>query len=128
MTNIQTKLNDIKIVKKELEKEMIKGILEYVKNGIFPNNSSNSYMNAYTIVQNMADLGDSQCEQLFNYHNQIIQNFIEGCHKKVSKLSNIQLIDCFIKETENINFLIYWMNRIFTYLDRFFTRAKQKNS
>ena len=128
MTNIQTKLNDIKIVKKELEKEMIKGILEYVKNGIFPNNSSNSYMNAYTIVQNMADLGDSQCEQLFNYHNQIIQNFIEGCLKKVSKLSNIQLIDCFIKETENINFLIYWMNRIFTYLDRFFTRAKQKNS
>ena len=128
MTNIQTKLNDIKIVKKELEKEMIKGILEYVKNGIFPNNSSNSYMNAYTIVQNMADLGDSQCEQLFNYHNQIIQNFIEGCLKKVIKLSNIQLIDCFIKETENINFLIYWMNRIFTYLDRFFTRAKQKNS
>ena len=128
MTNIQTKLNDIKIVKKELEKEMIKGILEYVKNGIFPNNSSNSYMNAYTIVQNMADLGDSQCEQLFNYHNQIIQNFIEGCLKKVSKLSNIQLIDSFIKETENINFLIYWMNRIFTYLDRFFTRAKQKNS
>ena len=128
MTNIQTKLNDIKIVKKELEKEMIKGILEYVKNGTFPNNSPNSYMNAYTIVQNMADLGDSQCEQLFNYHNQIIQNFIEGCHKKVSKLSNIQLIDCFIKETENINFLIYWMNRIFTYLDRFFTRAKQKNS
>ena len=128
MTNIQTKLNDIKKVKKELEKEMIKGILEYVKNGTFPNNSPNSYMNAYTIVQNMADLGDSQCEQLFNYHNQIIQNFIEGCHKKVSKLSNIQLIDCFIKETENINFLIYWMNRIFTYLDRFFTRAKQKNS
>ena len=128
MTNIQTKLNDIKKVKKELEKEMIKGILEYVKNGTFPNNSPNSYMNAYTIVQNMADLGDSQCEQLFNYHNQIIQNFIEGCLKKVSKLSNIQLIDSFIKETENINFLIYWMNRIFTYLDRFFTRAKQKNS
>jgi len=76
----------------------------------------------------MADIGDSQCEQLFNYHNQIIQNFIEGCLKKVIKLSNIQLIDCFIKETENINFLIYWMNRIFTYLDRFFTRAKQKNS
>ena len=128
MIIVQTKINDIKKVKKELEKEMIKGILEYVKKGTFPNNSPNSYMNAYTLVQNVADLGDSQCEELFKYHNKTIQTFIESCYKKVNKLSGTHFVDSFIKETENINFLIYWMNRIFTYLDRFFTKAKMKNS
>ena len=128
MIQFQPKISDLKTAKKELEKEMIKGIIDYAKNGTFPNNSPNSYMNAYTIVQNLADMGEHQCEELFLYHNKIIQNFIEDCYKKVKKLSNIQMIDDFIKQTENINFLIYWMNRIFTYLDRFFTKAKQKHS
>ena len=121
-------IKDIRVAKKELDKEMIKGILEYVRNGIFPNNSPNSYMNAYTIVQNMADLGDAESEALFDHYNKTIQKFIEDCYKIVSKETTTQLIDSFIKQTENINFLIYWMNRIFTYLDRFFTKAKNKNS
>ena len=123
-----SKIKDIKTAKKELEKEMIKGILEYLKNGTFPKNSPNSYMNAYTIVQNMADLGDNECENLFNYHNSIISRFIDDSNKSVNKESNVNLIDSVIKHTRNINFLIYWMNRIFTYLDRFYTRAKNKQS
>ena len=119
---------DIKVAKKELEKEMIRGILEYVRNGTFPNNSPNSYMNAYTIVQNMADLGDVESENLFNYHNSTIQGYIEDCYKIISREYTAQFIDTFIKLTDNINFLIYWMNRIFTYLDRFYTKAKSKNS
>ena len=119
---------DIKIARKELEKEMIKGILEYLRNGTFPNNSPNSYMNAYTIVQGMADLGDESSEALFNYHNKTIQGYIEDCSNLIKKESKGQLIDSFIKHTDKINFLIYWMNRIFTYLDRFYTKAKNKNS
>ena len=123
-----SKIKDIKTAKKELEKEMIKGILEYLKNGTFPKNNPNSYMNAYTIVQNMSDLGDNECENLFNYHNSIISRFIDDSNKSVNKESNINLIDSVIKHTRNINFLIYWMNRIFTYLDRFYTKAKNKQS
>ena len=123
-----SKIKDIKQAKAEIEKEMIKGIIEYVRNGTFPNNSPNSYMNSYTIVQNLADLGDPECEALFNFHNKTIQGFIEECYKKISKETNIQLIDSFITYTDNINFLIYWMNRIFTYLDRFYTRAKNKQT
>ena len=121
-------IKDIKVAKKKLEKEMIKGILEYLKNGTFPNNSPNSYMNAYTIVQNLADSGDNESEALFNYHNSTIQKYIEDCYKTISKESTNQLIDSVIKYTEKINFLIYWMNRIFTYLDRFYTKAKSKNT
>ena len=121
-------IKDIKIARKELEKEMIKGILEYLRNGTFPNNNPNSYMNAYTLVQGMADAGDSESEALFNYHNKTIQGYIEDCYNLIRKETKSQLIDSFIKQTENINFLIYWMNRIFTYLDRFYTKAKNKNS
>ena len=123
-----SRIKDIKTAKKELEKEMIKGILEYLKNGTFPKNNPNSYMNAYTIVQNMSDLGDNECENLFNYHNSIISRFIDDSNKSVNKESNINLIDSVIKHTRNINFLIYWMNRIFIYLDRFYTKAKNKQS
>jgi len=119
---------DIKEAKKMLEKEMIKGILEYLRNGIFPNNSPNSYMNAYTIVQGMADEGDTQCETLFDYHNKTVQKYIEDCYKIVSKESSNHLINAVIEQTEKINFLIYWMFRIFIYLDRFYTKAKSKNS
>ena len=119
---------DIKVAKKELEKEMIKGILEYIKNGVFPNNSPNSYINAYTIVTNMADTDEEKCEAIFEYHNKTIQKFIEDCYKTVSKENTTQLIDSLIKHTDNINFLIYWMYRIFTYLDKFYTKSKNKNS
>ena len=121
-------IKDIKVAKKELEKEMIKGILEYIKNGVFPNNSPNSYINAYTIVTNMADVGDEKSKDLFEYHNETIQKFIKDCYKEVSKENSTQLIDSFIKHTDNINFLIYWMYRIFYYLDRFYTKSKSKNT
>ncbi len=29
-------IRDIKVARKELEKEMIKGLLDYVRNGVFP--------------------------------------------------------------------------------------------
>ena len=122
------KIIDLKVAKKELEKGMIKGILEYVKNGIFPNNNPNSYMTAYNIVYNLTDQGDKESEALFEYYNKKIQQFIEDCYKTVSKENTTQLIDSFIKHTDNINFLIYWMSRIFTYLDKFYTKSRNKNT
>ena len=106
MTTTKPVIKDIKTARKELEKEMIKGILEYLRNGTFPNNSPNSYMNAYTIVQGMADVGDTESEALFNYHNKTIQGYIEDCSNLIKKESKGQLIDSFIKQTEHINFLI----------------------
>jgi hypothetical protein len=76
----------------------------------------------------MADKGDDPSEELFNYYNKIIQDFIEECQKKISKISKTQIIDTFIKQTENINFVIYWMYKIFIYLDKFYTNSKQKDS
>ena len=121
-------VKDIKEAKKILDSVMIRGILEYVKNGTFPGNSPNSYMDAYTTVQTLADEGDSESESLFKYHNEIIRKFIDDCAKQTDRISPSQLVDTIIRYTENINFLIYWMNRIFTYLDRFYTKSKGKDT
>ena len=131
MKNVPKK-KDFKDVKKEIEEEMIKKILDYLTTGdieaLSQNNKPNSYMNAYTAAQVYADIGDSESQRLFNYHNEKIRGFILECKDKVSVVSNSYIIDAFIQNTKNISFLIYWMNRVFCYLDRFYTKAKKHAS
>ena len=93
--NFSYKLRDIKSVKNELEKQIIRGIIEYARNGTLPNNNPNTYLKAYSIIQYLADLGDSESNAIFNYHNSIIQNFIEDSYKILSKESSEQLLDSF---------------------------------
>ena len=117
------------IIKQLEEEEIIKGILEYIKNGTFPNNTPDAYMNAYRKIEEISNAyGDPGCKVLFEYYNKAIQECIEDCYKAISKETKSQLIDSFIKQTEKINFLIYWMYRIFSFLDRFYTKAKYQNT
>jgi len=120
------KYKDFKVVKAEVKNEMIDNIHEYLKNGTFPNKKPNAYMTAYTAVQTHADIGDKECAMLLEYHNGVIRDYIQDCYNELSKETNVNLIDAFIKHTEHITFLSYWMNRIFCYLDRFYTKAKCK--
>ena len=120
------KYKDFKVVKAEVKNEMIDNIHEYLKNGTFPNKKPNAYMTAYTAVQTHADIGDKECAMLLEYHNGVIRDYIQDCYNDLSKETNVNLIDAFIKHTEHITFLSYWMNRIFCYLDRFYTKAKCK--
>ena len=119
---------DFKVVRQIVETEMIQNILEYLRNGVFPNNKPNSYMNAYTAVHGFSDEGDKQCHQLLEYHNGTIKSYIQDCSTELSKESSNNLIDSFITHTDHISFLIYWLNRIFCYLDRFYTKAKCKKT
>ena len=129
MTNPEaSNVKDFKSAKKIIEREMVNNILEYLNTGVLPSNKPNSYMNAYTAAQVLSDIGDKQSADLFNYHNNIIESYIIDCKKKLNKETNTNLIDAFILHSEHITFLIYWMNRIFCYLDRFFTKAKIKKT
>ena len=115
--------------KKDIEKEMIKGIIIYAYKDILPNNNPNSYINAYTLVQNYVDSAeDKELEEMNDYHNKIIMDYIKDSNEKItSKLSGIQFIDFFIEKTEKINFLIYWLGRIFYYLNRYYEITKSKD-
>ena len=77
--------NDITPFEKELEKEMINGIIEYLKYGKEPKNNVNSYMNAYTLAKEVADSGNDKLEALYEYHNRIISSFINFSFQNISK-------------------------------------------
>ena len=129
MQNINSsQVKDFKSAKKIIEREMVNNILEYLNHGVFPNNKPSGYMNAYTAVNILSDLGDKQSADLLNYHDSTIESYIIDCKKKLNKETTNNLIDAFIEHTEHITILIYWMNRIFCYLDRFYTKAKTKKS
>ena len=123
-----SKIRDVGVAKKIIEKEMITEILNYVRNGTITTFNINAYMNCYVIIQQVADIGDYESDYLFNYHNKIIQGYIEECSQIIKNSSKDQLIDLVIKQTEKIKFLIYMMNRIFTYLDRFYTTVQNRVS
>ena len=122
---MDSEIKDIPQAKKELEKEMINGIIEYLKYGKVTNNNANSYMNVNKIVYEVANLGYDARKELIAYHNEIISNFVDFSFQKMTKESNVYFIDSLIENTEKINTLIYWMNQIFKYLDRFHEKDKQ---
>ena len=122
---MDSEIKDIPQAKKELEKEMINGIIEYLKYGKVTNNNANSYMNVNKIVYEVANLGYDARKELLAYHKEIISNFVDFSFQKMTKESNVYFIDSLIENTEKINTLIYWMNQIFKYLDRFHDKDKQ---
>ena len=112
---------------KEIEKLMINDIFEYLNNGITQKNKSNSnFINCQNIVNYFSDTGYAMSKRLLDYHNKTIENYIIECTKKLSS-ENINLIDEFILYTEKINYLIYWMAKIFGYLDRYFMKSKGRS-
>ncbi len=120
------KFRDMRTVKKQLNKGIINGIINYALGGELPkNNKADAYMNAYSLVQNLSDEGNPESAALFTFHNSTISDFVRKCSDKLELIPDSQLIDNFIKLSENINFVAYWLSRIFTYLDRFYTKSQQ---
>ena len=119
---------DLKSGIKEIEKNMINNIFHYLKNGAFLNDDPLCYMKAYAEAQRQADEGDSNCAYLFNYYNKTIKDYILESYNELIEEKNSNLIDKFLERINKINILIYWMQRIFSYLDRFYTRAKVKTT
>ena len=111
---------------KEIEEEMIKGILDYLKNGVIPNSNPNAFVNAFTKVENIINNYDEYSNYLLEYHNKVIREFIKYSYDLVANKPNSELIDSFIENTDKINFLIYWMSRIFNYMEKFHLRKNIK--
>ena len=73
-------------------------------------------------------LGDKEKELLFLYHNNIVKDYLEKFFKIISSQPKDELIDLFIKQTENINILLFWLNKVFDFLDSFYTKIERKGS
>ena len=112
---------------KAIEKEYVNKIFEDLKLGILDIIPAEGYMEAYLHVQVCADYSDANCYELYNYYNIKIKEFITFCMNELVKENEDNLINKFFEYTDRIYLFIYYMQRIFCYLDRFFTKVKVKN-
>ena len=124
-TNIIDKEKEFKKSIELIEKEMINKILDYLKSGVFPRLTPTTYMNSYTAIKNIFDYEEEMPMRLVKYHDKTILDFIIYCFKKFELESKTNFVNNFILYTEKINFLIYWMNRIFSYVDNNINRDNQ---
>lgn len=108
----------------KIKEAMIDGLLKYLHTGDFPNNSPNSYMIAYSAVHSLADDEFNSSQHLFDYYKKTIIGYINEAYKKIASKHDEELVDAFLVENDKCNILNYWMKRIFTYLDKFFTKNK----
>ena len=98
----------------ELENIMIKGLLQYVREGTMPQSKQSSFMDCYNIIYTWTDkqIGD----YILEYHNNIIKKAASECYEKLKDLPGLDFIDSFISFTDRINTLIYHMSKIFQYI------------
>ena len=101
--------------KKEMEDLMINGLLLYVKDGTIPqfNNQAEDHMKCFNIVYNFTDYGYG--DEFLKFHNDKIKEAVDGCYERIKNLSGFDFIDSFIDCTNKINYLIWYMQRIFMF-------------
>ena len=110
-----------------LENEIMGDLFEYLKTGKFQI-KKNILSSSYSIIQIIGYTDDDQSRELFHYYKEIIRNYIIDCSNKLSSKNNTNLIDEFLFHTKNIYFFMYWMIKVFHFLDCFYTKAKLKDS
>ena len=104
--------------KKFLEEEIINILIKYLKDDDISNIKPSSYMNAYTKIYHISNDNEEHIIPLLKeYYNKVIKDFIKYSFKMIQS-DNMNIIDSFIIYTKKINFMIYWMSRIFTYINK----------
>ena len=108
---------DLKEAKNLIDKT-IKTLSDNLKSGVKIENPPESLMQIDDAVKTLADKGDKDCEELLSYHNQMLEKFLLDCNKELIAETNNNFIDEFLICIEKINTMIYWMNHIFSYLEK----------
>ena len=126
---MQRKWKNFLEVKSVLDKYIIPLLdFAYENKDIFIIAPSKEYINCFSEIQVYVDNADDYGYQVYNYHNKIIKDYLKFCYKKLIYKNDEEFIDEFINLTNKINLIIYYLQRLFTYLDRYFTPTKTKLS
>ena len=119
-------LKDIEEIKKEIKKEFIEPIILFTENKQKNKLSPELYMQEYSKLQNIVNSGDNEAGLVYLFHNEVVKDYITKNFKLISSQPKEELIDLFIKQTENINYFMHRSFCLFCYLDRFYLKAKNR--
>eukprot|EP00361_Fabrea_salina_P007359 CAMPEP_0202440492 /NCGR_PEP_ID=MMETSP1345-20130828/36726_1 /ASSEMBLY_ACC=CAM_ASM_000843 /TAXON_ID=342563 /ORGANISM="Fabrea Fabrea salina" /LENGTH=737 /DNA_ID=CAMNT_0049055097 /DNA_START=1 /DNA_END=2214 /DNA_ORIENTATION=+ len=108
-----------------IRRELIENLFEYLDTGVFNNRSNETYVKAYGTVLELADQEDFS-ELLYNYYIDTIKNYtIENVKKSLSEQTGETFLSNLVKRWENHKILVYWMRKIFMYLDKYHVKNTQ---
>lgn len=97
-------------------------LLEFEKKTIF---AEFNYINEiYSFILSFADKGDQECEMLYNIHSSLIKRCIDESINILKKANKDDLINLFYMHINRIHYIIYYLNKSFVYLDRYYTKRK----
>ena len=109
---------------KEILTKMVEELLEIEEKG---KNPTNKWINDfYTIVIKHCDCGDAESENMYNLHTIFIKNIIDDSVKFLKTAAVNNLFNLLFRQINKINYIIFVLNKTFTYLERFYTKAKNK--
>jgi len=104
-----------------IETERVQPLLNYLKTGVFENKNNVTFMKAYSVV---VQFGDQQQHsyKLYSYYKKVISDYCEESVNLMSSCAGQELLKKLAELWENQTILVFWMQRVFQYLDRFFTK------
>ena len=107
----------------KINESIVKHVLDYLKTGEFKNKTANAYMVAYSEVHKLADDDENDSsKKLFEYYQTTIQKYMKEAQQSIMKERGEKIIELFLKENHKCKILIHWMRKVFTYLDKFYTK------
>ena len=109
----------------KIESLVLDNFMNYAVYNNDPKPNFEAYLQAITIIQTTSNKGDLYNEQLLSYHNDIISNYIKGSSDIVDKIDKYNFIDELLVYSEKINIVIYWIYKLFKYLDQNYTKIKK---
>mmetsp|Transcript_3091 Transcript_3091/g.7150 ORF Transcript_3091/g.7150 Transcript_3091/m.7150 type:complete len:760 (-) Transcript_3091:39-2318(-) len=106
----------------EIEVQRVQPLLAYLRTGIFENKTNMSFMTAYSVV---VQFGDQQQHsfKLYSYYKEVISDYYRDTMKQLQQLAGEDLLNALAQLWEKNTILVFWMQRVFQYLDRFFTKS-----
>jgi hypothetical protein len=104
-----------------IREERVHPLLTYLRTGNFENRTNLTFIKAYSVV---VQFGDQQAHslQLYSYYKQVISEYCAEEFRLMDGLVGQELLGKLAKLWQNASILIFWMQRVFQYLDRFFTK------
>ena len=99
---------------KEIEKRVINGLFDFVRNGSNLQSTRKDYMFCYSEIYNLTNYGMGK--ELVDYHNKMIEKVTIESYEKINDLINIDFIDSFVLYNGRLNKFFYSMSRIFKYI------------
>ncbi|CAJ1446781.1 unnamed protein product [Effrenium voratum] len=109
-----------------IEEERVQPLLTYLRTGVFENRNNMTFMKAYSVVVQFGDQSHHSF-RLYSYYKEVIFNYCQEAMPQLAQLSGEELLKALAQLWEKNRILIFWMQRVFQYLDRFFTKGNAEH-